>query len=102
MRNIYLSRRQALLDHAERLLPGLLSVRPNPAGLHVVGFLPPGRDDLEAEEAAARKGIDVTALSRFPMEAPRDPALILGFGAVAEDQMGAAVATLADALREDS
>jgi GntR family transcriptional regulator/MocR family aminotransferase len=98
MHNVYVGRREALFHHADHLLQGLLSLRRDSSGLHVVGFLPPDSDDVAAEETAARHGIDVSAMSPFVSETTMPPSLILGYGVVPEQAMEAAVAELARAL----
>ena len=50
VRAVYAERQAALLAAAEAELAGLLTLTPDPAGLHLVGRLAPG---LDAEEAAA-------------------------------------------------
>lgn len=64
VRAMYAERQGALLHAARSELAGVLDLRPDPAGLHLVGWLPPGLDDLVAADAAAARGVEVFPLSR--------------------------------------
>ncbi|MDQ4106850.1 MAG: PLP-dependent aminotransferase family protein, partial [Actinomycetota bacterium] len=46
MRTLYTERQAALVEAAGRKLAGILEVRPAEAGMHLVGWLPEGADDL--------------------------------------------------------
>ena len=96
-RLVYLRRRDALLAALARQLP---EARPYgiAAGLHVVLELPGHLDDVAVAEAAARRDIAVMPLTQHRV-APRGPALILGYGQLAEPAIEAAVAALAAAIR---
>jgi DNA-binding transcriptional MocR family regulator len=47
-RLLYAERQAALVDAAAKYLGGLLEVRPAEAGMHLIGYLPEGKDDLLA------------------------------------------------------
>ena len=102
MRRLYAARQQALLAAASRHLGGLLDLAPDEAGMHLVATLTPDlaarMDDTTATERAAGVGIATTALSSFYMGEGRRQGLLLGYAAVPEAQMDAAVARLARAL----
>jgi GntR family transcriptional regulator/MocR family aminotransferase len=85
VRALYADRQAALLAAAaEAELHGPLTLAPDPAGLHLVGWLPPGVVDTAAAEAAGVEGVDVAALSRFaltPSSLSGRGALLLGYAA---------------------
>jgi GntR family transcriptional regulator/MocR family aminotransferase len=84
VRALYAERQRALLDAVEEIMPQLLTMAPDAAGLHLVGWLPAGISDAEAAEAASREGVEVFPLSRFAMGPARPAArgaLLLGYAA---------------------
>jgi GntR family transcriptional regulator/MocR family aminotransferase len=105
MRRLYAARQEALLAAVARHLGGLLDVQPAAAGMHLVATPAAGLgiDDRTASARAAAAGIDAPALSSFlaaAAPAERDvQGLLLGFAAVPEDQVDAAVQRLAAALQ---
>ncbi|HEX8070572.1 MAG TPA: PLP-dependent aminotransferase family protein [Pyrinomonadaceae bacterium] len=99
MRALYAERQRVLLDAAARDLAGLLDVRPDPAGIHLVGWLPAGVDDQQAARAAAAVGIDAQPLSSFRLKPGGRGGLLLGYAAFDERQIRHAVRQLAAALR---
>ena len=84
---------------ARRELDGLLTVHPAAAGLHLIGWLPPGSDDRRVADEASRRGVVVEALSRHSGAALCPPGLLLGYVAYRPAQMRAAMRLLADAVR---
>ena len=105
MRNLYAERQAALIDAAAVRLDGTLRIEPDPAGLHLVAWLPDGIDDAHAAELAAAQGIRVSPLSRFRMLEPAKPApgaLVLGYAAYDQSLIRAAVDRLGDALAKAS
>ena len=98
-------RQAALRSAAQTFLPDLLSVAPDPAGLHVVGRLAAGIPEAAAVEAAALEGVVVSPLSRYylqpPGEAPESApgALLLGYAGFDEERIRSAVEALGRALR---
>jgi GntR family transcriptional regulator/MocR family aminotransferase len=112
MRQVYARRRAAVLAAGDRHLAGLLELTPGQGGLHLVGRLTPALarrlTDREAEARAAARGLAPRALSRFylgpPAASGREPppqGLLLGFAALADDEIEPAVLRLADALRAE-
>jgi GntR family transcriptional regulator/MocR family aminotransferase len=103
MRRLYASRQQALLAAASRHLGDLLDLAPDEAGMHLVATLTPTlaarMDDTAAAERGADSGLAATALSSFYMGAAQRLGLLLGYAAVPEAKMDAAVARLARALK---
>jgi GntR family transcriptional regulator/MocR family aminotransferase len=96
----YRQRRNCLLRELRTHLDGLLEISVPEAGMELVGWLPPGKDDNRAVELAAAAGISVAPISRFSLEPLPRGGLVLGFGSVDEQQIRVGVRTLAAALRE--
>jgi GntR family transcriptional regulator/MocR family aminotransferase len=104
VRALYAERQAALLAAAADLR-GLLTVAPDAAGLHLVGWLPPGVSDVAVAAAAAAEGITVSPLSRFRHAAsgstsgasPRG-ALLLGYAAFEEEELRTGMQRLRRAL----
>ena len=97
MRALYLERADALVRHADRHLKGVVQVSRPEAGMHTIGWLPDGEDDLDVSRRAAEAGVVAWALSkcyRHGVDAPR-PGLVLGFAAYTEAEISEAVRTLA-------
>jgi GntR family transcriptional regulator/MocR family aminotransferase len=95
-RSVYLRRRDALVAALARHLP---RCRPAgvAAGLHLVVHLPPGADEPALLAAARGRGVGLSGLSEHRVE-PGPPALLLGYGRIAEPAIEPAVRTLADSL----
>lgn len=101
VRALYAERQATLLAAAEAELHGLLTLAPDAAGLHLVGWLPPEVNDEEAVAAAAAEGVEAFALSRYTL-APSTPAgrgaLLLSYAGFDADAIRAGVRNLRRAL----
>jgi GntR family transcriptional regulator/MocR family aminotransferase len=97
----YYSRRRDLL-HRELCahLGGLLEVHAPEAGLNLVGWLPPGKDDQHASKLAAQMGIEVMAISTFSLEPLPRGGLLFGYARTDEETIPHKVKTLAAALEQ--
>jgi len=97
MRALYASRRERLVEafrrHAPHAVPGGLS-----CGMHATLELPAHSVDVAAAMRAARVGIRVQPLSRYSAGAGARNGLLLGYSALSERRIGAAVARLAGVL----
>lgn len=105
MRKVY-EERQAALVQAAAAWGGVLDVAPAAAGLHLLGWLPPGVSDVAAERAAVDAGLMVAALSRYAVARPARGALMLGYAAFtpaaiarAMERLGRLLAPLAASRR---
>jgi GntR family transcriptional regulator/MocR family aminotransferase len=92
-RGVYRRRRDALVAALAAKLPdweptGIA------AGLHLVALLPPGSDEGAVLAAARERGLALAGLGDHTV-APRPPALLLGYGRIAEPAIAAGVAGLA-------
>jgi GntR family transcriptional regulator/MocR family aminotransferase len=92
----YRRRRDELVAALGQHLP---DVRPSgiAAGIHLVAHLPPGTDEHEVVEAARARGIGLQGLGEHRMR-PGPPALLLGYGRVAEPSIEPGVRELAAAV----
>jgi GntR family transcriptional regulator/MocR family aminotransferase len=96
MRALYAERRRALLE-AARKLP--LEIDAPEAGIHCVGWLPDGIDDLELASRAANYDLDLTPVSNFSLEALPRKGLLLGYGGFDERTIKEGVQRLGALLR---
>ncbi|HEU5217562.1 MAG TPA: PLP-dependent aminotransferase family protein [Gemmatimonadales bacterium] len=99
MRMVCRERRDTLLAAASRLIPGLLEFEPADAGLHVVGWLPPGLDDTQVCAAAFAQRVEAAALSNYYIGPPGRGGLLLGYGGVEPGDIEEGVGRLAAAFR---
>jgi GntR family transcriptional regulator/MocR family aminotransferase len=99
-RQRFRARRGVLLDALGRHLPGY-RVRGAEAGVAVLLELPSGTDESAILRAAARRGIELCNLYEVQLPPrPRDPALLIGYGNIKDSVIDAAVAALAEVIRE--
>jgi GntR family transcriptional regulator / MocR family aminotransferase len=95
-RLVYRRRRDALIAALRRHLP---DVRPTgvAAGLHLVAHLPEGHDETAVVEAARGRGLGLQGLAEHRL-LPGPPALLLGYGRIAEPAIAPGVRELAAAV----
>jgi GntR family transcriptional regulator/MocR family aminotransferase len=98
MRDLYASRRAALLDGGRRYLKGLLEISGVRAGLYTAAFLRNGLSSREAEAAALGRGVETMGVHRFTLGRPDPRALLLGFAAFDQPAIRSGLARLAAAL----
>ena len=77
MRTLYAERRSTFLE-AARDLP--MEIDSAEAGIHCIGWLPDGMDDLAAVNKAANYQLHLTPISNFCIEPLRRKGLLLGYG----------------------
>ena len=94
-RRTYHARRNAMIEALGRWLPEA-SVSGAAAGLHLIVWLPEAGDEAAIADAAARRGVAVHTLhGDCSVTAPLPPALLLGYGLIAETAIPRAVQELA-------
>jgi len=81
-------------------LDGLLEVHAPEAGMHLVGWLPPEKDDQRAANLAAQVGIQITAISTYSLEPLPRGGLVFGYAGIDEEAIPHEVKTLAAALEQ--
>jgi len=96
MRTLYAERRSALLDAASDLP---LELEAPHTGLHLIGWLAAGVNDRAAAKCAAEHGVDVVPVSKLAIEAMPRGGLVLGYGAVNQQEIEEGVRRLSAALR---
>lgn len=97
-RALYAERQAVLVEEAGRHLSGRLDVAPAEAGMHLVGWLPPGEDDLKASQRAAKRGVEAPAVSLYGGSPEGRGGLLLGYAAVGEAATREGVRRPAEAL----
>jgi GntR family transcriptional regulator / MocR family aminotransferase len=98
MRALYAERQGLLVEAASVELAGLLEVQPAEAGMHLVGWLRKGMDDVEVSRRAAAHGVEVPPLSMYSVHALQRGGILLGYTAVGEKEIREGVRRLARAL----
>jgi GntR family transcriptional regulator/MocR family aminotransferase len=98
MRMLYADRQAALLGALHRRLDDALTVEPHRAGMHIVAMLPPESDDVALSALARERRVEAQPLTPYyHRETPR-PGFVLGYAAVPDRAIRAAVGRLAEAL----
>lgn len=77
---------------------GQLEIAGSAAGLHVVGWLGKGSDDVGIARRAAENGVDCEPLSALSDGEPERPGLVLGYAAFDEKEIESGVRKLAAIL----
>ncbi|MBN9682296.1 MULTISPECIES: MocR-like pyridoxine biosynthesis transcription factor PdxR [unclassified Corallococcus] len=98
MRAAYRERGEALLEALRADCPGVLTPRPCDTGMQVCASLAASLSDLRVRDEAARKGVEVAALSGYFLGRRRESGLVFGFGGVRPDDMRAGTRALARAI----
>lgn len=102
MRALYEERQHLLVEQSKRLLSSLLTINKAEAGMHLVGRLAPGIDDLRAAEQAAAHRIVTNPISKYYLEHPDLNALVLGYAAFNEQEIRQGMEQLALALEKQA
>ncbi|RWE75990.1 PLP-dependent aminotransferase family protein, partial [Mesorhizobium sp.] len=100
MRRIYAQRRQLFRDIVTERLRDEITLSPAEAGIQVVGYLREGIDDIKVSQAAAKRAINVSPLSKYFQNTAPTQGLVLGYAACDAAQMRDGVERLAVAIRE--
>ncbi len=77
MRSLYAERRSVLIE-AARDLP--LEIDSPEAGIHCIGWLPEGMDDMELAKQAEKYSLELTPISGFSVEPLPRKGFLLGYG----------------------
>jgi GntR family transcriptional regulator / MocR family aminotransferase len=101
-RALYAERQTVLLHAVETLLDGALTLAPDAAGLHLVGWLRDGVSDDAVVQAAQREGVATSALSRYRITAADNArgALLLNYAGYDERAITAGVHGLRRAIAQ--
>jgi GntR family transcriptional regulator/MocR family aminotransferase len=99
MRALYGARREFLLTAIGCECEPLLTAQPPEAGMHLMGWLPPGVVDTEVEQRAGQRGVEVMALSSLSSQPLPRGGLVLGYAACSEQEMHTGVRVLSEVIR---
>ena len=100
MRHHYQKLRDLLSRELQAHLGGLLEVHAPEVGMHLVGWLPPGKDDRRAAQLAAQVGIQVLPISTYSLEPLSRGGLVFGYAGTDEKVIPSGVKRLAAALEQ--
>ncbi|MCK1746316.1 PLP-dependent aminotransferase family protein [Bradyrhizobium sp. 139] len=95
MRRLYHARRDHLAEGLERHLGDVLSTEVPSGGIQLVARLKRGRADRAAVKRLVEAGVETRALSSLALGRPPDHGLLLGFAAWRENEISAALRTMA-------
>jgi len=95
MRTLYAERRATLLEAVSELP---LEIHSPEAGIHCIGWLPDGMDDLAVVRQAAAHGLDLWPVSNFSIEPLARQGLLLGYGGYNVQEIKDGVRRLAAAM----
>ncbi len=100
MRNHYQKLRDLLQRELQAHLGGLLEVHASEVGMHLVGWLPPGKDDRRAATLAAQIGSQVLPISPYSLEPLSRGGLVFGYAGTDEEAIPGGVKNLAAVLEQ--
>jgi len=95
VRRLYHARRDHLVEGLQRHLGEVLTAEVPSGGIQLVARLKRGRTDQAAVKRLGEAGVVTRALSSLALERPRDHGLLLGFAAWRENEISAALRTMA-------
>ncbi|WP_247502424.1 PLP-dependent aminotransferase family protein [Bradyrhizobium sp. 1] len=95
VRRLYHARRDHLVEGLERHLGEVLTAEIPSGGIQLVARLKRGRADQAAVKRLVEAGVETRALSSLALGRPRDHGLLLGFAAWRENEISAALRTMA-------
>jgi len=87
MRMLYLDRRKTLTNAIDSQMKDMLEVIGAEAGMHLVGLLPRGANDVAVSRMAAQRCISAIPLSTCYLTLPTRSGLILGYGGANSHQI---------------
>ncbi|MFK7805081.1 MAG: PLP-dependent aminotransferase family protein [Anaerolineae bacterium] len=91
MRLLYAKRQQVMVDAIREYCGDWLEVAPAPAGLHLVGWLAAGVDDVAVAAEFAKHEIFTPPLSSYSIAPLERGGLVMGYAGVPEDEIVSAV-----------
>jgi GntR family transcriptional regulator/MocR family aminotransferase len=99
VRRLYRVRRDALVTALSEHLGDVVAVGPAEAGIHLLAGLPDGVDDVALAHNAEQLGIELTPLSPHYYSTRPRQGMLLGFGALPEEQLAIGIRLLAPLVR---
>nr|WP_191265607.1 PLP-dependent aminotransferase family protein [Comamonas sp. JC664] len=98
MRVAYWERGEALLEALRADCAGALTPRDCDTGMQLTASLAAPLSDVSVRDEAARRGVEVAALSEYAFSRRREAGLVFGFGCVRPEALREGTRTLARAL----
>jgi GntR family transcriptional regulator/MocR family aminotransferase len=99
VRRLYRTRRDALVTALSEHLGDIVAIGPAEAGIHLLAGLPGGVDDVALAHRAGQLGIEFTPLSPHYYSTSPMQGMLLGFGALPEEQLTTGIRLLAPLVR---
>lgn len=99
MRDLYMARREALLNAIREQLPGRADLATSSGGLHILVWLYADVDEHELQFKAAEMGIGVYPAGQCFIRRSEQPGLVLGFGGMDETRIREGIARLAGLIK---
>jgi len=96
----YRRRRDLLNCELQTQVSGLLEVHAPEAGMHLVGWVPHGKDAQRAANLTDQVGIEVKAISKYSLEPLSRGGLIFGYAGADEEAIILGVKKLAEELEQ--
>jgi GntR family transcriptional regulator/MocR family aminotransferase len=81
-------------------MEGLLTFNETPAGMRLLGWLPPGTDDRAISDEAARRGVIVEPMSKHVDAGSGRRGFMFGYASYTAAQTRAAMRVLAAVIRQ--
>jgi GntR family transcriptional regulator/MocR family aminotransferase len=100
MRTLYEERQQILVEEVKRNLRGLVEMKADDAGMHLVGWLPDYLDDQEVAQKAALQNVRFQSISDSSINKYKRNGLVFGYAAFDEKQIKRGVRKLTKVLTE--
>jgi GntR family transcriptional regulator / MocR family aminotransferase len=99
MRSLYMERRAVITTLIREEMSDILETKDAEAGMHTVGWLPPGIDDANISAEAARAGINTLAVSSFSLRPLSRGGLLLGYAGFSPARIQKGLRTLQSVIR---
>jgi GntR family transcriptional regulator / MocR family aminotransferase len=101
MRTLYEKRQNFLVEEAKKELGGLLKVSGAQSGMHLIGWLAEGFNELGVAEKAYENGLNLTPLSSYCIKSKLPAGVVLGYTGFDEKQIRQGVRKLREILTAD-
>lgn len=99
MRTLYEERQAVLVEAVHRELAGLLEVNPSDGGMHLVGWLPQGVNDVHVSRAVGSYGVYASPFSACAIGKIKRGGLLLGYAGFEPSEIRNRLKTLGAALK---
>src|SRR5262249_20717669 len=100
MRALYMERRAVMMAMIRREMADILETSDAEAGMHTVGWLPPGVEDSRISEEAAKAGLNTLPVSSFALRPLPRGGLLLGYAGFRPNVIKKVMPELASIIRK--